>query len=70
MADDAQQVLNNAINALPPLNTEVDLEMLDYTPLMNAQLDFDPKIHEFDMDFNMDDFMNWDGDLDSEELLQ
>ncbi|KAK5489730.1 hypothetical protein LTR55_004249 [Exophiala xenobiotica] len=70
MADNAQQALNNAIDALPPLNTEVDLEMLEYTPLMNAQSDFDPRIHEFDMDFNMDDFMNWDGDLGFQELLQ
>ncbi|KAK5331412.1 hypothetical protein LTR93_000415 [Exophiala xenobiotica] len=70
MADNAQQALNNTIDALPPLNTEVDLEILDYTPLVNVQSDFDPRIHEFDMDFNMDDFMNWDGDLGFQELLQ
>jgi hypothetical protein len=70
MADYALQALNNTINALPPLNTEVDLEMLEYTPLLKAQPDFDPRIHEIDTDFNMDDFMNWDGDLDFQDLLQ
>jgi hypothetical protein len=67
MADDAQQALNNAINALPPLNTEFDLDMLEYT---QAQPDFDPRIQEVDMDFNMDDFIDWDEDLDFQDLLQ
>ncbi|KAK5452349.1 hypothetical protein LTS15_007415 [Exophiala xenobiotica] len=70
MADYAQQYVNNDINALPPLNTEVVLEMLVNTPLMRARPDFNPRIHEVDIDFNMDDFMNWDGDLDFQDLLQ
>ncbi|KAK5196430.1 hypothetical protein LTR92_003975 [Exophiala xenobiotica] len=70
MADNAQQALNDAIDALPPLNTDVDLEMLGYTPVMQTQPDFDPRIHEVDMDFNMDDLINWDDGLDSQGLLQ
>lgn len=70
MADYAQKSLNNNINALPQLNTEVDLGMLDYAPLTNAQSDFNPRIHEVDMDFNVDDLINWDDDMDFQDQLQ